>query len=83
MIIDAHCHAGLGDGLTGPWNTRAPLGDYLRRSRGSSPNLAARAKLSTSSSSSAAIALTCDLDRPTTPREAASFSTRRVETPSR
>ena len=38
---------------------------------------------STSSSSSAAIALTCDLDRPTTPREAASFSTRRVETPSR
>ena len=40
-------------------------------------------KDSTSSSSSAAIALTCDLDRPTTPREAASFSTRRVETPSR
>ena len=38
---------------------------------------------STSSSSSAAIADTCDLDRPTTPREAASFSTRRVETPSR
>jgi uncharacterized protein len=31
MIIDAHCHAGLGDGLTGPWDTRAPLGDYLRR----------------------------------------------------
>jgi hypothetical protein len=40
-------------------------------------------KLSTSSSSSAAIALTCDLDKPTTPREAASFSTRRAETPSR
>ena len=38
---------------------------------------------STSSSSSAAIALTCDLDRPVTPREAASFSTRRVDTPSR
>jgi predicted TIM-barrel fold metal-dependent hydrolase len=31
MIIDAHCHAGLGDGLTGPWDTRAPLFDYLRR----------------------------------------------------
>src|SRR5689334_5324246 len=40
-------------------------------------------KPSTSSSSSAAIADTCDLDRPTTPREAASFSTRRVDTPSR
>jgi predicted TIM-barrel fold metal-dependent hydrolase len=31
MIIDCHCHAGPGDGLTGPWNTRAPLGDYCRR----------------------------------------------------
>ncbi len=31
MIIDCHCHAGLGDGLTGPWDTRAPLGPYLRR----------------------------------------------------
>ena len=31
MIIDCHCHAGEGDGLTGPWNTEAPLGDYLRR----------------------------------------------------
>jgi predicted TIM-barrel fold metal-dependent hydrolase len=31
MIIDCHCHAGLGDGLTGPWDTSAPLGDYLRR----------------------------------------------------
>src|SRR4029077_8740423 len=40
-------------------------------------------KLSTTSSSSAAITLTCDLDRPVTPREAASFSTRRVDTPSR
>jgi predicted TIM-barrel fold metal-dependent hydrolase len=30
-IIDAHCHAGKGDGLTGPWDTDAPLGDYLRR----------------------------------------------------
>lgn len=33
MIIDAHCHAGKGDGLTGPWNTHAPLGAYLRRAR--------------------------------------------------
>ena len=30
MIIDCHCHAGTGDGLTGPWDTRAPLEDYLR-----------------------------------------------------
>jgi hypothetical protein len=39
-------------------------------------------KPSTSSSSSAAITLTCDLLRPVTPIAAASFSTRRVETPS-
>jgi predicted TIM-barrel fold metal-dependent hydrolase len=31
MIIDSHCHAGHGDGLTGPWDTAAPLGNYLRR----------------------------------------------------
>ena len=31
MIIDCHCHAGLGDGLTGPWDTAAPLDRYLRR----------------------------------------------------
>ena len=30
-IIDCHCHAGPGDGLTGPWDTDAPLGAYLRR----------------------------------------------------
>ncbi|WP_210464281.1 amidohydrolase family protein [Rufibacter roseolus] len=29
MIIDSHCHAGKGDGLTGPWDTDAPLTDYL------------------------------------------------------
>jgi predicted TIM-barrel fold metal-dependent hydrolase len=33
MIIDAHCHAGKGDGLTGPWDTSAPLEAYLRRAR--------------------------------------------------
>lgn len=33
MIIDAHCHAGSGDGLTGPWDTRAPLTAYARRAR--------------------------------------------------
>jgi predicted TIM-barrel fold metal-dependent hydrolase len=33
MIIDSHCHAGKGDGLTGPWDTDAPLGAYLRRAR--------------------------------------------------
>ncbi|MEA2694791.1 MAG: uncharacterized protein QOJ16_4178 [Acidobacteriota bacterium] len=31
MIIDCHCHAGKGDGLTGPWDTAAPLENYLRR----------------------------------------------------
>jgi hypothetical protein len=33
MIIDCHCHAGRGDIMTGPWNTDAPLGKYLRRAR--------------------------------------------------
>jgi len=32
-IIDCHCHAGLGDGLTGPWDTSARLPGYLRRAR--------------------------------------------------
>jgi predicted TIM-barrel fold metal-dependent hydrolase len=31
LIIDCHCHAGRGDGLTGPWDTNAPLSSYLRR----------------------------------------------------
>jgi hypothetical protein len=31
VIIDAHCHAGHGDGFTGPWDTVAPLDRYLRR----------------------------------------------------
>jgi len=29
VIIDCHCHAGQGDGLTGPWDTAAPLEQYL------------------------------------------------------
>lgn len=33
MIVDAHVHGGKGDGLTGPWNTDAPLGAYGRRAR--------------------------------------------------
>ena len=33
MIIDCHCHAGHGDGLSGPWDTAAPLDAYLRRAR--------------------------------------------------
>lgn len=33
MIIDCHCHAGQGDGLSGPWDTDAPLGRYLERAR--------------------------------------------------
>jgi predicted TIM-barrel fold metal-dependent hydrolase len=31
MIIDCHCHAGKGDGLTGPWDTSAPLKQHVRR----------------------------------------------------
>jgi predicted TIM-barrel fold metal-dependent hydrolase len=31
MIIDCHCHAGKGDGLTGPWDTDASLNKYLAR----------------------------------------------------
>jgi predicted TIM-barrel fold metal-dependent hydrolase len=31
MIVDGHCHAGRGDGFTGPWDTSAPLDQYLRR----------------------------------------------------
>ncbi len=33
MILDIHCHAGRGDGMTTPWNTDAPLGVHLRRAR--------------------------------------------------
>jgi hypothetical protein len=33
MIIDCHCHAGEGDGFTGPWDTSAPLDKYLVRAR--------------------------------------------------
>lgn len=31
MIIDFHCHAGKGNGMTAPWNTDASLDSYLRR----------------------------------------------------
>jgi predicted TIM-barrel fold metal-dependent hydrolase len=30
-VIDSHCHAGLGDGFTGPWDTDASLDRYRRR----------------------------------------------------
>ena len=30
MIIDSHCHAGKGDGLTSPWDMAARLDKYLR-----------------------------------------------------
>ncbi len=33
MIIDCHCHAGKGDGLTAPADTDAPLGRYLMRAQ--------------------------------------------------
>jgi uncharacterized protein len=31
VVIDAHCHAGPGDGFTGPWDSGAHLHRYLRR----------------------------------------------------
>lgn len=31
MIIDFHCHCGKGDKMTAPWNTEAPITQYLRR----------------------------------------------------
>ena len=31
MIIDCHCHAGPGDGFTGPWDSGAALDDYALR----------------------------------------------------
>src|ERR1700756_630017 len=31
VIIDCHCHAGKGDGLTQPADTAAPLDKYLKR----------------------------------------------------
>jgi hypothetical protein len=33
MIIDCHCHAGVGDKMTTPWNTNAPIEPYLRRAQ--------------------------------------------------
>ena len=33
MIVDCHCHAGKGDGLTGPWDTDASLSRYLVRAQ--------------------------------------------------
>jgi predicted TIM-barrel fold metal-dependent hydrolase len=32
-VVDAHCHAGHGDGLTGPWDTEACLDRYAARAR--------------------------------------------------
>lgn len=31
MIVDCHCHAGEGDGFTGPWDSDAGLDSYVRR----------------------------------------------------
>ncbi|NHZ41353.1 amidohydrolase family protein [Massilia aquatica] len=33
MIIDCHCHAGQGDGFSGPWDSDAGLERYLARAR--------------------------------------------------
>jgi uncharacterized protein len=33
MIIDCHCHAGLGDGFRGPWDTEARIEPHLARAR--------------------------------------------------
>ena len=31
LIVDGHCHAGPGDGFTGPWDSDAPLANYAQR----------------------------------------------------
>jgi predicted TIM-barrel fold metal-dependent hydrolase len=31
VIVDSHCHAGVGDQIAGPWVSDAPLRSYLRR----------------------------------------------------
>ena len=33
MIVDCHCHAGSGDGLTSPRGSRLPVATFLRRAR--------------------------------------------------
>jgi hypothetical protein len=33
MIVDCHCHAGIGDRLTAPWNSEAAIEPYLARAR--------------------------------------------------
>lgn len=33
MIIDFHCHAGVGDMMSAPASTSAPIEPYLRRAR--------------------------------------------------
>jgi predicted TIM-barrel fold metal-dependent hydrolase len=33
MIVDCHCHAGPGDGLSGPWDSDAHLRGYMRDAR--------------------------------------------------
>jgi len=33
MIVDCHCHAGEGDGFSGPWDSTASLAAYQRRAR--------------------------------------------------
>jgi len=33
MIIDCHCHAGIGDGFRGPWDTEARIDRHLERAR--------------------------------------------------
>jgi uncharacterized protein len=38
MIIDCHCHVGIGDGLTGPWDTRASLVEFLHWSENAGIN---------------------------------------------
>ena len=71
--------------VDGAGRPRGPSGSAHRSSRTCTARgpAAGSGRTPRSSSSSAAMALTCDFDRPTTPREAASFSTRRVDTPSR
>lgn len=47
-IIDAHVHIGVGDGLRGPWDTRADLGTYWRWARAAGIDRAALMSVLTS-----------------------------------
>jgi predicted TIM-barrel fold metal-dependent hydrolase len=66
VILDGHCHAGTGDGFTGPWDTRASLTAYLRRARaaGIDKTVVFAAFSSNYAVANAEVARLCRLHRP-------------------